>query len=94
MNRFATSGNMNTTMIYDNSGANWSISWNSGEIKMLEKKNPYVPQSIHVNQDEKIVVVKWSDGTETKVTCDDTDVFNVDAGFAQALKYKLVWWKE
>lgn len=72
------------------------------ECKKQRNKNPYVPAEIHVNKEEKIVVVKWEDGTEIKVTCDNDDSFNVDAGFAQALKYKIFggkteykekWWK-
>ena len=62
----------------------------SGGLDFFKKeKNSYVPNEIHVNEELKIVVVKWDDGTETKVTCDNDDKFNIDTGFAQALKYKL-----
>jgi len=74
-----------------------NISWSYTPLITMEidsgkekpKMNPLVPKSIHVNKAEKIVVVKWEDGIEIKVTCDSDDTFNVDAAFAQALKYKL-----
>lgn len=73
----------------------------TGDTEM-KKANPYVPDVIHVNEQEKIMVVKWSDGTENKVTCDDKDNFSVELGFAMALTQKIFygksqfkekWWK-
>jgi hypothetical protein len=57
-------------------------------------KNPYIPKEILVNEEQKVVVVKWEDDTETKVTCDSDDTFSADAGFSQALKYKIFGGKD
>jgi hypothetical protein len=68
----------------------------------VTKQNPYVPLEIHVNRDEKVMVVKWVDGTENKVTCDSEDNFSEEIGFAMALTQKMFggkrefkekWWK-
>jgi hypothetical protein len=77
-----STGNTSTWITIPATGFSWE--WDFS----VPQKNPYVPKEIHVNEKLKIVIVKWDDGTETKVTCDDDDTFNVDAGFAQALKYK------
>ena len=86
-----TYGTGNTT-VSTVSGDGYSI-WIDKDGGMIvsagKPKNPYIPEEIHVNEELKIVVVKWADGTEIKVTCDNDDTFNVDAGFAQALKYKM-----
>jgi hypothetical protein len=67
-----------------------------------KNKNPYVPKEIHVDASKKVMVVKWDDGTETKVTCDPQDNFSVDVGFGMALtehvfgskrEFKEKWWK-
>jgi hypothetical protein len=68
----------------------------------MKDYNPYVPKEIHANESERIVVVKWEDGTETKVTCDPLDNFSVEIGFMAALtehlfggkkQFKSKWWK-
>jgi hypothetical protein len=71
--------------------SNTTVSWEwnlplslSAETKKMNK-NPYVPNEIHVNEKEKMMVVKWADGTETKVTCDAQDNFSVDVGYCVAL---------
>ena len=65
-------------------------------------KNPYVPKEIHVDRFKKVMVVKWEDDTETKVTCDAQDNFSEDVGFMAALteyvfgskhQFKEKWWK-
>lgn len=67
-----------------------------------KKQHPYVPKEIHVNEEKKVIVVKWADDTETKVTCDVQDNFSVDVGFGMALtehvfgskrEFKEKWWK-
>lgn len=67
-----------------------------------KKQNPYVPKEIHVNEKLGVMVVKWADDTETKVTCDAQDNFSVDVGFGMALtehifgskrEFKEKWWK-
>jgi len=64
------------------------------------RKNPDVPEEIHVTG--KTLVVKWSDGTANKVTCDTQDNFSPEIGFAMAYtqhkfggksEFKEKWWK-
>jgi len=45
--------------------------------------------NIYVNEAERIVVVKFSDGSVSKATCSKADVFDVHAGFAIAVAKKL-----
>jgi hypothetical protein len=68
----------------------------------VNANHPFVPEAIHANESERIVVVKWEDGTETKVTCDPLDNFSVEIGFMAALtehlfggkkQFKSKWWK-
>ena len=68
----------------------------------MKHKNPYVPKEIHVDESKKVMVVKWDDGTETKVTCDPQDNFSIDVGFGMAFtehmfggkrEFKEKWWK-
>jgi hypothetical protein len=67
-----------------------------------KKKNPNVPKEIHVTPDTGVMVVKWDDETETKVTCSEKDNWDEEIGFAMALAYKTMggksawknkWWK-
>jgi hypothetical protein len=89
-----TSTNMNNT---DGNGNPVSRSWTfvittERDTKMKGEVipfNPLVPERIDVVEEDGIVVVNWADGTEIKVTCDADDTFSADAGFTQALKYKL-----
>ena len=72
------------------------------EKKEMKKNNPYVPLEIHVDEIKQVMVVKWQDGTETKVTCDAQDNFSVDVGFGMAFtehmfggksEFKEKWWE-
>ena len=96
---------LGSTKLTDTSSWTFTIPWSGvwfPQYDFSKKKNAYVPKEIHVNEKLKIVVVKWEDGTESKVTCDNDDVFNVESGFAHALthkifggkkEYKTKWWK-
>ena len=88
---------MNGTITWAGTG-----DWCNCEKKAVVAKNPYVPKEIHVDEYAQIIVVKWEDGTETKVTCDVQDNFSVDVGFGMALtehifggkhQFKEKWWK-
>ena len=61
----------------------WSPSRNSR--KKMKSQNPYVPLEIHVDKNKKVMVVKWANGEETKVTCDTKIIFLLDVGFMAAL---------
>jgi hypothetical protein len=70
--------------------------------KEVRKNNPYIPLEIHVDVSKQVMVVKWQDGTETKVTCDSQDNFSIDVGFGMAFteymfggktQFKEKWWK-
>ena len=45
-------------------------------------------KAIFVNQNKKLVVVRWIDNTTTKVQCQPDDDFNVTIGVALAYCYK------
>ena len=53
------------------------------------KKNPYIPKKMDVNEELGTVTVHWEDGTATVVVCSPDDTFSPDGAFAQALKYKV-----
>ena len=53
------------------------------------KKNPYIPKKMEVNEEIGTVTVHWEDGTATVVVCSPDDTFSPDGAFAQALKYKV-----
>jgi len=49
----------------------------------------FVPEVIYCNSEKKVTVVKWTDGTETKVTCDSDDEFSPERGFKECLAIKV-----
>jgi len=49
----------------------------------------FVPEVIYCNSEKKVTVVKWADGTETKVTCDGDDEFSPERGFKECLAIKV-----
>jgi len=49
----------------------------------------FVPEVIYCNSEKKVTVVKWADGTETKVTCDDDDEFSPERGYKECLAIKV-----
>jgi hypothetical protein len=57
--------------------------------KQEKEKNPYVPEAIYCNSSLGVTVVKWNDGTETRVTCDMADSFSPESGFYAALAIKV-----
>ena len=46
-------------------------------------------EKIYVNIDKRLVIVKWVDGSSTKVKCQPDDDFSVDIGVALAYCYKF-----
>jgi len=66
------------------------FNFNKVEVESTnEKENKFIPIAVYCNTEKKTTVVKWADGTETKVTCDDQDTFSPDAGYSECLKIKL-----
>ena len=49
----------------------------------------FVPEVIYCNSEKKVTVVKWADGTETKVTCDTDDEFSPERGYKECLAIKV-----
>ena len=70
-------------------GVYWGVDVCGNEYRLMSTKgkHPYVPESIHVTKN--IVVVKWSDGRETKVTCVEGDTFDIQTAFAYACMYRM-----
>lgn len=58
-------------------------------LSFNKNENKFIPIAVYCNTEKKTTVVKWADGTETKVTCDDQDTFSPDAGYSECLKIKL-----
>jgi hypothetical protein len=83
-----TTVTMGSTLPVPNGGW-WVIMAGKEPEKQPMSYHPCIPVRIDANEKERIVVVTWDDGEKTKVTCDSDDSFSVDAGFAQALKYKI-----
>ena len=54
------------------------------------KKNPYVPKAIYSDPDMDTTVVEWQDGTKTKVSCAEEDVYSWEAGYYAALAIKVL----
>ena len=52
-------------------------------------KENMVPVLVVANEEVGVVVVKWADGDEIKVTCDVDDKFNVESAIAHATLYKI-----
>jgi len=50
--------------------------------------HPFVPEAIYCNSIDRVTLVKWKDGSETKVTSDLQDNFTPEAGFFAALAIK------
>lgn len=46
-------------------------------------------KAVIVNQNKRLVVVRWIDNTTTKVVCQPNDDFSVDIGVALAYCYKF-----
>ena len=46
-------------------------------------------KKIYVNKKDKVVAVKWTDGTTTKVKCGAGDKFDVFSGFCIAFTKKM-----
>lgn len=46
-------------------------------------------KKIYVNKKDKVMAVKWNDGTTTKVTCGAGDVFNIFEGYCIAFTKKM-----
>jgi hypothetical protein len=63
----------------------------SGGLQRVNTKptNPYIPLKIYCNSETGTTLVKWSDGTETKVTCDKEDNFSPESGYFAALAIKV-----
>jgi len=57
------------------------------DIHNFKENNKFIPKQIIVNN--KTVVCIWKDGSKTKVTCSDDDVFTVEAGVAHAIAKKI-----
>ena len=60
-----------------------------GDCGLLKQANPYIPLKIYCNSETGTTLVKWSDGTETKVTCDKEDNFSPESGYFAALAIKV-----
>lgn len=65
------------------------------DVKAHEPKGVIAPlkgfsiQTIHINEEKKIVTVVFSDGTHEIVKCSPEDCFDTEIGFALALTRKL-----
>jgi hypothetical protein len=80
----------NTLTVSDNCGISWT--WVGGtDINPIpqQKSNPHIPERIYCNSFTKTTIVKWNDGTETKVTCDPEDNFSPESGYFAALAIKI-----
>jgi hypothetical protein len=80
----------NTLTVSDNCGISWT--WVGGtDINPIlqQKSNPYIPERIYCNSFTETTIVKWNDGTETKVTCDSEDNFSPESGYFAALAIKV-----
>jgi hypothetical protein len=77
-------------------GSAWNLLKSKGllldflqEGNALKSNNPYIPLKIYCNSLTKTTIVKWNDGTETKVTCDIEDNFSPESGYFAALVIKV-----
>ena len=68
-------------------GAEWVFIDLKGVIS--KPKHPYIPDAIYCDPGTGVTIVKWDDGGETKVTCDEQDKFDWESGFSEALKIKV-----
>jgi hypothetical protein len=64
------------------------MSKNSGTILTVDGFYVSVTNT-YINEAERIVVVKFSDGSVSKATCSKADVFDTYAGFAIAVAKKM-----
>jgi hypothetical protein len=55
----------------------------------MKNKQPYIPESIYFNQEKGVTVVKWLDGSETKLTCSLEDKFSPEIAYYIALAIKM-----
>ena len=49
----------------------------------------YFHESIYVNEDKRTIVVKWKDGTTTKMKPQDIDEFDIEKGIALCFMKKM-----
>lgn len=54
-----------------------------------KERHFYVPEVVFCDSIAKVTVVKWLDGTETKVTSDAEDAYSPEGGFYAALAIKV-----
>lgn len=51
-------------------------------VKVEEEKVEHDIKGVWFNKDKRTTVVKWQDGTITKVVCSENDIFNPECGLA------------
>jgi hypothetical protein len=61
----------------------------SNITNIMKNKQPYIPESIYFNQEKGVTVVKWLDGSETKLTCSLEDKFSPEIAYYIALTIKV-----
>ena len=92
-NNFIQTGDVYTptyTMTFTGQFSNPSGGWAFlQDGKLLKPTSPYIPLKIYCNSLTGTTLVKWSDGTETKVTCDKEDNFSPESGYFAALAIKV-----
>ena len=83
-------GNADLSMSWTGSGYVSEWQWlDMGSGKIQKKSHDYVPEIVYFNTEKKTTVVKWNDGTETKVTCAPEDEFSPEAGFNACVALKV-----